>query len=77
MDVLIVLATSIAYIYSVLVVVVNIVLKLESPLTFFDVPPSMMISFAERNKYITFAVALFKCFFFSWHWVDGSKTLSK
>lgn len=43
MDVLIVLATSIAYIYSVLIVVVNIILELESPLTFFDVPPSMKI----------------------------------
>jgi cation transport ATPase len=41
MDVLIVLATTIAYAYSVLVVIVDIALKLPSPYTFFEVPPSM------------------------------------
>jgi cation transport ATPase len=40
MEVLIVLATVIAYIYSVIVVVVNMILKVPSPMTFFDVAPS-------------------------------------
>ena len=41
MDVLIVMATTIAYVYSVLIIIVNFILKLDSPMTFFDVPPSM------------------------------------
>ncbi len=41
MDVLIVLATTIAYTYSVLIVIVDMALKLPSPYTFFEVPPSM------------------------------------
>ena len=41
MDVLIVTATTIAYIYSVAIIIVNYALNLDSPLTFFDVPPSM------------------------------------
>lgn len=40
MDVLIVLATTIAYVYSIIVVIVNMAMKLPSPMTFFDVPPS-------------------------------------
>lgn len=40
MEVLIVLATTIAYVYSVVVVVVNMILKIPSPMAFFDVSPS-------------------------------------
>lgn len=45
MDVLIVTATTIAYVYSVLIVIVNYVLGLDSPMTFFDVPPSKFFHF--------------------------------
>jgi cation transport ATPase len=40
MEVLIVLATTIAYVYSVIVVVMNMILKIPSPMAFFDVSPS-------------------------------------
>ena len=40
MEVLIVLATVIAYVYSVVVVIVNMIMKLPSPMSFFDVAPS-------------------------------------
>ena len=44
MDVLIALATSIAYAYSVIVLVVAMILKCSfSPTTFFDTPPMLMI----------------------------------
>ena len=44
MDVLIVLATSIAYIYSVVIILVAIILHWNySPMTFFDVPPMLMV----------------------------------
>ncbi|CAF3480183.1 unnamed protein product, partial [Rotaria socialis] len=46
MDVLIVMATTIAYVYSVLIMVVNIILKLDSPMTFFDVPPMLFLFIA-------------------------------
>ncbi len=42
MEVLIVLATLIAYIYSVIVVIVNMILQVASPMTFFDVAPSKL-----------------------------------
>ena len=45
MDVLIVLATIIAYVYSISVVIVNMILKVPSPMAFFDVAPSKL------NKY--------------------------
>lgn len=40
MEVLIVLATTLAYIYSVVVVIANMIMKVASPVTFFDVSPS-------------------------------------
>jgi cation transport ATPase len=40
MEVLIVLATVTAYVYSVIVVIVNMILKVPSPMVFFDVAPS-------------------------------------
>jgi Cu+-exporting ATPase len=44
MDVLIVLATSIAFLYSVLVLLIALVLSWpSSPMTFFDVPPMLMV----------------------------------
>ncbi|XP_019524434.1 PREDICTED: copper-transporting ATPase 2 isoform X1 [Hipposideros armiger] len=47
MDVLIVLATSIAYVYSVVILVVAIAEKAErSPVTFFDTPPMLFVFIA-------------------------------
>nr|KAF6460043.1 ATPase copper transporting beta [Molossus molossus] len=47
MDVLIVLATSIAYVYSVIILVVAIAEKAErSPVTFFDTPPMLFVFIA-------------------------------
>jgi Cu+-exporting ATPase len=44
MDVLIVLATSIAYLYSALVCVLALALSWpSSPMTFFDVPPMLLV----------------------------------
>ncbi|KJH43765.1 copper-exporting ATPase [Dictyocaulus viviparus] len=44
MDVLIVLATTIAFIYSILVLIVAIILRWSSsPMTFFDVPPMLIV----------------------------------
>ena len=40
MEVLIVLATSIAYLYSVIIIVANMIMKVPSPMAFFDVAPS-------------------------------------
>ncbi|CAF5117064.1 unnamed protein product, partial [Rotaria sp. Silwood1] len=43
MDVLIVMATTTAYVYSCFVVLFNIIKGLPSPVTFFDVPPMLMM----------------------------------
>ncbi|CAF4372868.1 unnamed protein product, partial [Rotaria sp. Silwood2] len=43
MDVLIVMATTTAYLYSCIVVLFNIMQNLPSPITFFDVPPMLMM----------------------------------
>ncbi|CAF1034528.1 unnamed protein product [Adineta steineri] len=43
MDVLIVMATTTAYVYSCIVVIFNITQGLPSPVTFFDVPPMLMM----------------------------------
>ncbi|UJR09414.1 hypothetical protein I4U23_013655 [Adineta vaga] len=43
MDVLIVMATTTAYVYSCIVVLFNIYQRLPSPITFFDVPPMLMM----------------------------------
>jgi hypothetical protein len=52
MDVLIVLATSIAYAYSLLVLVVALVLRWpSSPMTFFDVTP-MLIVFISLGRFL-------------------------
>jgi len=47
MDVLIALATTIAYVYSVVVLVVSMALReSESPVTFFDTPPMLLVFIA-------------------------------
>ena len=43
MDVLIVMATTTAYVYSCIVVLFNMLQNLPSPMTFFDVPPMLMM----------------------------------
>ncbi|CAF3380861.1 unnamed protein product [Rotaria sp. Silwood1] len=51
MEVLIVLATTIAYIYSVIVVIVNMILKVPSPMAFFDVSP-MLFMFVALGRWL-------------------------
>jgi Cu+-exporting ATPase len=52
MDVLIVLATSIAYLYSIIVIIVAISTNANaSPMTFFDVPP-MLIVFISLGRWL-------------------------
>lgn len=47
MDVLIVMATSIAYGYSILILLAAVILKWpSSPMTFFDVPPMLIVFIA-------------------------------
>jgi P-type Cu+ transporter len=54
MDVLVVLATSIAYAYSVSVIVLAIVLGWpSSPMTFFDVPP-MLLLFISLGRWLEY-----------------------
>jgi len=54
MDVLIVLATSIAYIYSVTILVIAVILQWDSsPMTFFDVPP-MLLVFVSLGRWLEF-----------------------
>ena len=66
MDVLIVMATTTAYVYSCLVVLFNIASHLPSPITFFDVPPMLMMFVAlgrwlEHIAKVRFS-SLFKSF---------------
>lgn len=51
MDVLIVLATTIAYLYSLFVVIANIITKGPVPLSFFDTP-SMLILFICLGRWL-------------------------
>jgi P-type Cu+ transporter len=54
MDVLVVLATSIAYAYSVSVIVLAILLGWpSSPMTFFDVPP-MLLLFISLGRWLEY-----------------------
>ncbi|KAE9547753.1 hypothetical protein FO519_009034 [Halicephalobus sp. NKZ332] len=54
MDVLIVLATSIAYIYSVTIILIALVLRWDSsPMTFFDVPP-MLLVFVSLGRWLEY-----------------------
>lgn len=52
MDVLIALATSISFVYSILVLIVAMIAGWEmSPITFFDVPP-MLIVFVALGRWM-------------------------
>jgi hypothetical protein len=57
MDVLIVLATTIAYVYSVVVVIVNMIMKIPSPMAFFDVSPSKL-------RHIIYSLCVYFLFLF-------------
>jgi len=61
MDVLIVLATSVAYVYSVTVLVIAIALRWpSSPMTFFDVPPMLML-FISLGRWLENVAKVSKC----------------
>jgi len=61
MDVLIALATTIAYSYSVLVVVIAIALdEKESPKTFFDTPP-MLLVFVSLGRWLEHVAKVGAC----------------
>ncbi|CAF1246474.1 unnamed protein product [Adineta ricciae] len=51
MEVLIVLATTIAYLYSVVVVAINMIMKIPSPMAFFDVSP-MLFMFVALGRWL-------------------------
>lgn len=53
MDVLIMMATSVAYVYSLIVVAVAIIQASESPLTFFDAPP-MLLVFISLGRWLEY-----------------------
>jgi len=63
MEVLIVLATTIAYIYSFIVVIVDIILKVASPMTFFDVAPSKFKYLIYLDLFLISSSAFYVCFF--------------
>ncbi|CAF0904476.1 unnamed protein product [Adineta steineri] len=51
MEVLIVLATTTAYVYSIVVVIVNMIMKIPSPMAFFDVSP-MLFMFVALGRWL-------------------------
>ena len=51
MEVLIVLATTIAYVYSVIIIVTNMIMKVPSPMAFFDVAP-MLFMFVGLGRWL-------------------------
>lgn len=64
MDVLVVLATTISYIYSVIIIIIAILLNWQfSPMTFFDVSP-MLFVFISLGRWLEYKAKVFKMFFF-------------
>jgi Cu+-exporting ATPase len=61
MDVLIVLATSIAYFYSIAILLLAIMLNwTSSPMTFFDVPP-MLLVFISLGRWLEHKAKVRRC----------------
>lgn len=64
MDVLVVLATSIAFIYSVTIIMLAILLNWQfSPMTFFDVPP-MLLVFISLGRWLEYKAKVCNFSFF-------------
>jgi Cu+-exporting ATPase len=76
MEVLIVLATTIAYVYSVVVVIVNMVMKVPSPMAFFDVSPSELGSYSFLLIDYLFYLVLFM-FVALGRWLEHSAKVNK
>ncbi|UJR35789.1 hypothetical protein I4U23_028537 [Adineta vaga] len=51
MEVLIVLATTVAYVYSIVVVIINMIMRIPSPMAFFDVSP-MLFMFVALGRWL-------------------------